>query len=241
MISTPASSHYRMSKQARRAVAALLLAAPAIGGIAQPAMAENIFGSLMGLFSRPAPPPRAPEIPLGYGDRTSDPNDPSNLPAAQRNVPVHRGGTAFCVRLCDGRYFPLSRTAGTSPADTCSSFCPTTKTKVYWGGDIDHAVGDDGTGYDQLPNAYVYRDKLIDNCTCNGKDSIGLTRIDTAADPTLRPGDVVATRDGLQVFNGGGSNRVAKRSRHFTPVVNDRKLSADERRKLATTLVAPSQ
>jgi len=241
MFSMSANSRCRMSRHAGRAAAVLMLAAPIVVGIAQPAMAENIFGALMGLFSRPAPPPpRAPETPLGYGDRASDPNDPSNTPA-QRFVPVHRGGTAFCVRLCDGRYFPLSRTSGTSPMEACSSFCPTTKTRIYWGGDIDHAVGDDGTSYDQLPNAYVYRDRLVDNCSCNGKDSLGLTRIDTAADPTLRPGDVVATRDGLQVFNGGAVNRVAKRGRQFTPIENNRKLSADEQRKLATTLVAPDQ
>src|SRR5262245_12293558 len=163
MISTPAISRCRISRHARRAAAALVLAAPIIGGIAQPAMAENIFGALMGLFSRPAPPPpRTPDIPLGYGDRSSEPND-------QRSAPVNRSGTAFCVRLCDGRYFPLSRTSGTSPTETCSSFCPTTKTKVYWGGDIDHAVGDDGTSYDQLPNAYVYRDRLVDSCSRNGK------------------------------------------------------------------------
>jgi hypothetical protein len=240
MTSTPASSRYRISRHARRTAAALLFAVPIVAGIApQPAMAENIFGALMGLFGRPAPPPRAPETPLGYGDRTSDPNDPSNLPA-QRYMPTHRSGTAFCVRLCDGRYFPLTRTSATSPAETCSSFCPTTKTRIYWGGDIDHAVGDDGTSYDQLPNAYIYRDRLVDGCTCNGKDSVGLTRIDTAADPTLRPGDVVATRDGLQVFKG--TNRVAKRStQHFTPIVSDRKLSAGERRKLTTMLVAPDQ
>src|SRR5262249_4179559 len=230
---TPRTLFPPISKRSRRTALVVALAAPMLSGAAaEPAMAENLFGALMGLFSRPAPPPRAPEIPLGYGDRTGDPNDPSNLPS-QRYAPSHRG-TAFCVRLCDGRYFPLSRTAGASPAEACAAFCPTSKTKIYWGGDIDRAVSDDGAGYDQLPNAYVYRDRLVDGCTCNGKDSVGLTWIDAAADPTLRPGDVVATRDGLQVFNG--TNRVAKRGRHFTPVENNRKLSAEERGRVTRVL-----
>jgi hypothetical protein len=203
----------------------------------QHAIAENLFATLMGLFSRPSPPPRAPELPLGYGERVADPSDPSNLPV-QRYALLHRG-TAFCVRLCDGRYFPLSRTSGMGPVETCHAFCPSTKTKVYWGSDIDRAVGDDGTGYDQLPNAYVYRDRLVTDCTCNGKNSVGLAKIDLAADPTLRAGDVVATREGLQVFNG--TTRVARRSSNFVPVESDRRLSPDQRRKLTTTLVATDQ
>jgi hypothetical protein len=126
-----------------------------------------------------------------------------------------------------------------APAETCHAFCPSTKTKVYWGSEIDRAVGDDGTSYDQLPNAYVYRDRLITGCTCNGKDSVGLAKVELAADPTLRAGDVVATRDGLQVFNG--TSRVARGGQNFVPVENDRQLSADVRRKLTTTLVATDQ
>ena len=33
------------------------------------------------------------------------------------------------------------------------------------------------------------------NCTCNGKDAFGLAKIDVASDPTLKPGDIVATGD----------------------------------------------
>lgn len=220
-------------------IAALSVAMLTAAGT-QHAVAENLFAALIGLFNRPSPAPqRAPEPPLGYGERTTDPNDPSN-PPVQRYAPVHRG-TTFCVRLCDGRYFPLTRTSTMGPVETCHAFCPSTKTKVYWGSDIDRAMGDDGTGYDQLPNAYVYRDRLVTDCTCNGKDSVGLAKIDLAADPTLRAGDVVATREGLQVFNGtvfNGATRVARRGNNFVPVESDRRLSPDARRKLTTTLVA---
>jgi hypothetical protein len=229
----------RTPRRSRRtALVAVLGVAMLTAAAPQHAIAENLFAALMGLFSRPSAPPRAPDLPLGYGDRTTDPGDPSHVPT-QRYAPLHRGGTAFCVRLCDGRYFPLSRASGMGPAETCHAFCPATKTRVYWGSEIDRAVGDDGTSYDRLPNAYVYRERLVADCSCNGKDSVGLAKIDLAADPTLRTGDVVATRDGLQVFNG--TSRVARRGHNFVPVENDRRLSPDLRRKLTTTLVATDQ
>ena len=49
-------------------------------------------------------------------------------------------GTVYCVRTCDGRYFPLQRHAGTSPAELCQSFCPAAKTMVFSGSKIDTAV-----------------------------------------------------------------------------------------------------
>src|SRR4029078_1296065 len=38
-------------------------------------------------------------------------------------------GPAFCVRSCDGKYFPLMRGAA-SPAQMCQAFCPASPTKV---------------------------------------------------------------------------------------------------------------
>ena len=36
---------------------------------------------------------------------------------------------AYCVRLCDGRFFPVQRHEGAAPEQTCSSFCPATGPK----------------------------------------------------------------------------------------------------------------
>ena len=41
------------------------------------------------------------------------------------------------MRLCDGRYFPIQRHAGLSPAQACSSFCPASATKIYSGSTIE--------------------------------------------------------------------------------------------------------
>ena len=40
------------------------------------------------------------------------------------------------------------------------------------------------------------------NCTCNGRDAFGLASFDVKNDPTLRPGDIVSTKDGLMAYAG---------------------------------------
>jgi hypothetical protein len=44
----------------------------------------------------------------------------------------------------------------------------------------------------------VYRQRVVENCSCNGTDSFGLARIDVAADPTRRPGDIIASGDNVK-------------------------------------------
>ena len=132
---------------------------------------------------------------------------------------MHRGGggsgrsVAFCVRLCDGQHFPLEHIANATPVETCRAMCPASKTKVFFGSEIDHAVGRNGERYADLDNAFVYRKQLVANCTCNGKDAFGLAPLDIKSDPTLRPGDIVATKNGLMAFSGKRGNTAA-----FTPV-----------------------
>lgn len=123
------------------------------------------------------------------------------------------GGSAFCVRTCDGRPFPLQRTANATPAEQCKSFCPTARTMVFHGGKIDTSVSG-GTRYADLDNAFVYKEKLVEGCTCNGKDGTGLAQVSVMSDPTLRAGDIIATNNGLQTVKTGGGNKTAE----FTPV-----------------------
>jgi hypothetical protein len=122
-----------------------------------------------------------------------------------------------------------------SAAESCNAFCPASQTKLYSGGSIDHAVASDGSRYEDLDNAFVYRERLVDGCTCNGKTPYGLARMDVNADPTLRPGDVVATKIGLMAFTPG-KDRVA----NFTPIDSYRGLSQNSRDKLADTKILPT-
>jgi hypothetical protein len=84
---------------------------------------------------------------------------------------------------------------------------------VFQGGKIDTSVSG-GTRYADLDNAFVYKEKLVDGCTCNGKDAWGLAQVSAVADPTLRAGDIVATNNGLQTVRNVGGSKTAE----FTPV-----------------------
>jgi hypothetical protein len=67
--------------------------------------------------------------------------------------------------------------------------------------------------YTDLDSAYVYREHLVANCTCNGRDAFGLAPFEAISDPTLRSGDIVATKNGLVAFTGRRGEAAA-----FTPV-----------------------
>jgi len=196
------------------ALAAGILISPA------PASAQNFFDLLFGGFRRSAPPPPPPSYPDPLFDQ-GDPRD--GYPRAD-----YGGGpsVAYCVRTCDGRFFPIR--AG-NPAEICESFCPAAQTRIFSGSKIDHAVSHDGRSYRELPNAFLYREKLVDGCTCNGKDPFGLARIDVREDPTLRPGDIVATGKGLMQTSARRDGELA-----FTPI------SGDLRKRLSDIKVAPA-
>jgi len=191
----------RSGKRLQRHAAALIgaLAAAAITGApARAGFLDFLFGGL-----RPTPPSDA--------NSYAEPAAPS-----QESLPSSGGighAVAFCVRLCDGRHFPLEHLSNAAPAETCRAMCPASRTKVFFGGEIDHAVARDGARYADLDNAFVYRSRLVASCTCNGKDAFGLARFDLSADPTLRPGDIVATDTGFKAFAGKRSQADT-----FTPV-----------------------
>ena len=127
--------------------------------------------------------------------------------------------------------------AAASPAQMCQAFCPASPTKVYFGASIDDAYAANGEHYADSENAYAYRKALRADCTCNGRDPAGLAPIDLALDNSLRPGDVVATTDGLVAYSGprGGSGPTAD----FTPVSNYPGLTPEVRARLNEIRVAP--
>jgi hypothetical protein len=144
-------------------------------------------------------------------------------------------GTTYCVRLCDGRFFPLQGQASASPIQMCSAFCPAAKTRIFNGSEIADARAADGARYADLDNAFVYRQKIVQGCTCNGRDAFGLAKIELANDPTLQAGDIVATAKGLQRFTG--SQAQLKKGGGFTPVPRG-ELGGQRPRAAATTVVS---
>jgi Protein of unknown function (DUF2865) len=68
--------------------------------------------------------------------------------APQRETPrpsINQVGTtaAYCVRLCDGRYFPVQ--GGAASKAVCDGLCPAAKTKVFVGSEIAQSTADDGS------------------------------------------------------------------------------------------------
>jgi hypothetical protein len=205
-----------------------LLAAIAAAAIALPADRAAAQGFFDSFFSR-STPPSSP----AYSNPFADFNPFQARPEAPR--PQAGRSAVYCVRTCDGRYFPIQRVAGAQPAQLCSAFCPASPTKIYNGSSIDHAVGTDGKRYAELSTAFLYREKIVPGCTCNGKDAFGLVPLRVEEDATLRAGDIVATRSGLMAYSGVGRGQSAQ----FTPIDAQRGLSEELRQKLAETKVDP--
>jgi hypothetical protein len=150
---------------------------------------------------------------------------------------VAGSGPAFCVRSCDGKYFPLTMRGNASPVQTCQAFCPASVTKVFYGSNIDSAAAGNGERYADSENAFAYRKALRADCTCNGRSPSGLAPVDLTLDTSLRSGDVVATTDGLVAYTGVrlGTDQTAE----FTPVASYPGLTADVRARLGEMKVAP--
>ena len=180
--------------------AAALVCASALAPAAQ---AQDFFSQLFGGFGRPQ---HQPYISFPFG------NDDGSVPVRRGEMrPRYSGGSqAYCVRTCDGRYFPLTASDNASRAASCNSFCPASETKVFYGSSIDNAAADNGKPYSELPNAFRYRNEIVSGCTCNGKDQVGLAPVKIENDPTLRKGDIVAGENGLLVAGRSGDKRGAE-------------------------------
>ena len=196
------------------------------------ASAEDLFGFLFGGGQRQQQR-QAPSQANFFADPFGFNQQPAPPP---RPVASSGSGPAFCVRTCDGRYFPLAR-GNASPAQMCQAFCPASPTRVFFGGTIDGASSSNGERYAESENAFAFRKALRADCTCNGRDPAGLAPVDLTLDTSLRPGDVIATTTGLVAYSGVkvGVNQTAE----FTPVASYPGLTADVRARLGEMKVAP--
>jgi hypothetical protein len=179
--------------------------------LAPAAQAEDFLSALFGAFGGGRA--HAPSIPLPFASETNPLAPQSDTPRPR--IGYSGGSQAYCVRTCDGRYFPITGSDSQSRAASCSSFCPASETRVVYGSNIDNAATESGKPYSELPNAFRYRNELVAGCTCNGKDQIGLAPVKIENDPTLRRGDIVAGSGGLMVAGRGADKRGA--SLNFSP------------------------
>ena len=204
--------------------------AGAVGLAPRTAFAENLFEKFFGAFQKQ----------IQASTQTNFFADPfgQNQAAAPSRPLASGGGGAFCVRSCDGKYFPLTRGAGT-PAQMCQAFCPASPTKVFFGSGIDRAYAASGERYADSENAFAYRKALRADCTCNGHNPAGLAPVDLALDGSLRTGDVLATTDGLVAYSGIrlGNDQAPD----FTPVASFPGLTPEVRARLNDMKVAPAR
>jgi hypothetical protein len=144
---------------------------------------------------------------------------------------INGSRVAYCVRTCDGFYFPVNVPSGSEEV-ACNRLCPSAQTKVYFGQigrEIDEArSGDNGRKYAALSSALSYRKGVDKSCSCT-PEGFGLsTNIPISRDVTLRAGDIVMTGTGMKVFNGGNPGREG----NFTRIDRSRMVSNTTRKTL---------
>jgi hypothetical protein len=213
-------------------VAVTPLVAIAFGLSPHKASAEGLFDLFFGGLQKQQQQHQAPPQANFFADPFGQQNQPPTPPRPVASA----GGPAFCVRSCDGKYFPLMR-SNASPVQMCQAFCPASPTKVFYGSNIDGATTMAGERYADSENAFAYRKALRADCTCNGRDAAGLAPVDLTLDSSLRAGDVIATTGGLVAYSGikVGNNQ----SPEFTPVASYPGLTAEVRARLGEMKVAP--
>lgn len=216
-----------LNDQRRRASVAAIVLAGIFGLVPCQASAEGLFDLFFGGLQKL-------HHASSQANFFADPNPQNQQPVSR--PPASISGPAFCVRSCDGKYFPLTR-GNASPVQMCQAFCPASPTKVFYGSNIDSATSAAGERYADSENAFAYRKALRADCTCNGRDAAGLAPVDLTMDSSLRAGDVIATTDGLVAYSGikvGNEN-----SPEFIPVASYPGLTADVRARLGAMKVAP--
>ncbi len=190
---SPVEQALRTDLSFRRKLRRMLVATAIVGPVAltpEMSAAEDLLDFFFGGGQKQQQPTSS------FGNPSN--NNPQSPPP--RPVVVS-AGPAFCVRSCDGKYFPLMRGAA-SPAQLCQAFCPASPTKVFFGSSIAGAYAATGERYADSENAFAYRKALRADCTCNGLSPAGLASIDLAMDGSLRSGDAVATAGGLAAYSG---------------------------------------
>jgi hypothetical protein len=222
----------RVQRMRRRMMLVAMVVVGPVGLGPRVASAENLFDFLFGGAQKQQQ--RQAPAQAGF---FADPFGLNQQTAPPKPVATAGSGPAFCVRSCDGKYFPVSTRGGATPVQMCQAFCPASATKVFFGSSIDGASSSTGERYADTENAFAYRKALRADCTCNGRDPAGLAPVDLTLDTSLRAGDVIATTSGLVAYTGVrlGADQTAD----FTPVAFFTRRTAGVRAQLGEMKVAP--
>lgn len=151
------------------------------------------------------------------------------------------GGTrSYCVRECDGYFFPVGIYSGaadlSSHQRTCNKLCPGAKATLYVmrsGSDKieEAAAARGGSLYSRLTAALQRRGGTGLPCSCRASQPATGPMKPIYEDFTLRPGDAVMTPNGVAIFRGG--SRYPYDARDFHSLAESRDLPQRTRRMLA--------
>jgi hypothetical protein len=133
-----------------------------------PQQPHGIFDAL---FGNPREPQQS-EIQTTPLNPDANPN-PDQPPPDGEIHEARAGSKAVCVRSCDGSFFPVSYSAGSSRLDElqdmCRALCPNADVTLYTyspAADIETAVSITGARYMDSPTALKYRKSIDNSCTC---------------------------------------------------------------------------
>jgi hypothetical protein len=104
------------------------------------------------------------------------------MPAGRR--PRYGGGQAYCVRTCDGRYFPDQAYGQRQRARPAQVSVRPARPRCVYGSSIDNADTENGKPIPSCRTRFRYPQRDGAGCTCNGKDQSG-SRFDQVE--TIRP------------------------------------------------------
>jgi hypothetical protein len=123
--------------------------------------------------------------------------------AEQAKKRVASSGGAFCVRSCDGYFFPMPGVGKGNQQSMCEMACPSATVDVYRGGSIETSKNARGQSYAALANAFSFRSKVTEKCGCNAAETSQAHALKSLRqDPTLRNGDIVFDGAGASVYRG---------------------------------------
>jgi hypothetical protein len=161
-------------------------------------------------------------------EQNSPDEPPSSSPFAPSPPPGYGGGSSsfrtWCVRECDGFYFPISNYASEShfhdDEAKCHSLCASPAELFYHRSDqdVDQMVSLNGRPYASMPYAFKNRKVYIKGCSCNAREyspeqiakSVEALKMSKRADASAGKSDAAfARRISEAVQNAPGSHPAA--------------------------------
>jgi hypothetical protein len=215
------------SRRAAWAAAVALALAPA------PAPAEGLLEFLFGPEPGPAAPPAtARRSAPARRARAVGELRYARPPAAGASFATEPAAGGFCVRACDGYFFPLIKSTRATRQQSCEMACPSAAMEIYDGATIETARNRKGQRYTALPRAFAFRDEASAACACNDPQT-SQARAEQAGrdDPTLQSGDVLVETGGAFVYSGS----------KLVPLANAAFVSPQLRERLRALLRRPTR